>query len=114
MCAGQQRAVRQLAAEIAPMYVGDDLAAVVLCHQELARDLVDRKTVGAGNFQGAVQWRTNGQVGQQGRDIIGSDRLHQRRRQPRHLTIDICVDDAADELEELRGPHDGVGNSGTP
>src|SRR3546814_9417302 len=48
-------------------------------------------------------------------DVCSSDlgdRLDERGRQAHQLALDARLDDAADELEELRRAQDGVGNAG--
>ena len=54
----------------------------------------------------------DGDVGQRRGDVIRDDRLHQRGRQPNRFSGRAGLRDAADELEELRGADDRVGNRG--
>src|SRR5690606_16371657 len=105
---GYQRPIIQFTAEVTCMDVGNDLAAVAPCSEVLARDFIERKTIGAGYFEGAVERRCDGQIGHRSRDVVGSDGLHQRRGKTRRRAVRTRVDNAADELEELRCAQDGV------
>ncbi len=53
-------------------------------------------------------------VGERAHRIVGSDRLDRRRGQADHLSIIASLDDAAEELEELRRVDDRVGDARAP
>ncbi len=92
------------------MDVGDDLARVRPCGQKLACELIEWKTVRAGDLDDAVQWRSDREVGQGSGDVIGGDGLYESRGKPNAVAFAGGLDDASDELEELRRAQDGVGN----
>ena len=100
----------QLCAEIAGVNVDDHLSGVVPFREIAPRQLVQRKAVRPADFHRAVHGRAHGQIGQRRRHIVGGDRLDQRRRQAHSAILRARLDDAADELEELRRAQDGIGN----
>ena len=71
-----------------------------------------RACVGPGHLDGRVEGRFQGQVGQRCDDLVRRDGLEERRRDPHHPVHRGRVDERADELEELGGAENRVGNAG--
>ena len=67
------------------------------------------KGIGASTI---AAWRGERDIDQCRGHIVGSDRLHQRRRQTNGLSDGAKCRDAANEFEELRRADDGIGNDG--
>src|SRR3954471_21617427 len=112
MLAGGQRSVVDRGTEVAGVNVGDHLTAVALRSQKLPGDLVERNRLRARDFDGSVDRRRYGNVGQRSGDIVGGDGLEQGGRHANGVAVGPRLDDATDELEELRGAQDGIGNAG--
>src|SRR3954471_11830822 len=112
MFAWGQRSIVDRGTEVAGVNVGDHLAAVALRSQKLPGDLVERNRLGAGDFDGSVDRRRYRNVGQRSGDIFGGDGLEQGGRHANGVAVGPRLDDAAHELEELRGAQDGIGNAG--
>jgi len=102
MVAGRQRSIVQQDAEVACVDVRDHPASVPACGQELAGELVERTRLGARHLDGPVERCSDDEIGQRSGHVIRCDRLHKGRRQANHVAVDAGLDDAVDELEELR------------
>jgi hypothetical protein len=108
--ARRERAIVQLCAEIAGVDVGHDLARVLARGQVFPRELVEAESFRSGKFHHAVDGSCERDVGERSGDIVRRHRLKQGGRQSDDLSIGRGIDDPADELEELGGAQDRVGN----
>ena len=87
MFAGGQRSIVDRGTEVAGVNVGDHLAAVALRGQKLPGDLVERNRLRAGDFDGAVDRRRYGNVGQRSGDVFRGDGLEQGGRHPNGVAV---------------------------
>src|SRR5688500_3769423 len=104
--AGDQRPLAQPYPGGAGLLAGADLPGVTLGREPLAHQLVEAELLRAADLADPVQWRPHRDASHARGNVVGRDRLEQRRRQT-HLAVDGAqVRDGFDELEELRGVHD--------
>src|ERR1700709_1959159 len=82
-----QRLIVQLGTEVAGVDIRDHLAPVTLGGQVLPRELVERSSISAGDFDRTVDGRRYRKIGQRRGDVIRRDRLEQSRRQPDRVAV---------------------------
>jgi hypothetical protein len=108
--ARRERLIVQLCSEIARMDVGGDPARVLHRDQIFPGEFIEAEFVRAGQLDDAVNRSAERDVGECCGDIVRSHGLKQGGRQSDDLSIGRGIDDPADELEELGGAQDRVGN----
>eukprot|EP01136_Pigoraptor_vietnamica_P016818 Opistho-1_new@61179 len=109
--AGHQGALVDAGAEVEGAGIRHHLARVLAGLEHAPDQRVQRHGLGAGHFAHAVERRLQGHVGHRRRHVGRSDGLQGRRRQGHRGAHRAHVRDRHQELEELRGPHDGVWHS---
>src|SRR6476660_336794 len=106
--AGQKGSLAQLRAEVARLRIGDHITWIVACAEVSSDELVQTEPLWARYLDDTVQRRSDSDLADRARDIIGRDRLDENRRQAHRVAIGCIVSDALDEFEELRGMDDRV------
>src|SRR5262249_28237495 len=107
---GNQRAFTEFGAEVPRVRIGDNLAAIVVRGKALADQFVETELLRTGHFDRAVHRSADGDLGNRLRDVICRHRLKEHRRHPDRRSNRCVVGNAFDELEELRGMNDRVGD----
>ena len=80
--------------------------------QELTGERLETEPLGTSYIDDPVDWGSQRDIGQRRRSVIREDRLDERSGRANRSTVGRELsDDLRDELEELRGAEDGMGNS---
>src|SRR6266498_4786149 len=108
--AGDEAPLLKRRAEVGGLLVPHDRAGVVMRHEVLARDLVKRESVGAGQFNGSIQRLCHGDSGEVSGEVVREDGLKQYRGQVNGLPAGRLISDAPNELKELRCADNRVRN----
>src|SRR5512132_145773 len=108
--AGQKGLLAQLRAEVTRLRIGDHITWIVACPEISSDKLVESEPLWTRHFDDAVDRRPHSDPSDRARDIIGRDRLDEDWRQAHRIAIGCIVSDVFDELEELRGMYDRVGD----
>src|SRR4051812_49331615 len=106
--ARRQLAAVQLGAVVTRVWVADDLTLVAGGGEQAPRPRVDAQRLRPAELDAAADRRAGRQLGHAGGHVVGADELHQPGRQPDAVALGTTLDDLGQELEELRGPQDGV------
>src|SRR5688572_17084931 len=77
----RERAVVEDGTEVARVHVRHDLARVLGCPEKTPDDFIHGQSLGTGDFDGAIERRSERDVGERRDHVVGRDRLEQRRRQ---------------------------------
>lgn len=100
----------QNGAKVTDLAVRDDLAPILGCAQELADDFVESKPLRAGQVNGTVRRRSQGDIDQGVNHVVRQDGLEKGRRGANRLPlVGELRADRPDELEEPRGAEDAIG-----
>ena|SRR6266566_4406187 len=75
--ARDEAALLKRRAEVEGLLVPHDRAGIVMRHEVLARDLVKRESVGAGQFNGSIQRLCHGDSGEVSGEVVREDGLKQ-------------------------------------
>src|SRR5512132_3218149 len=108
--AGEKGLLAQLCAEVARVRIGDHVTWIVACAEVSSDELVETEPLWPRHLEDAVHRIPRSDPADRARDIISRDRLDEHRRQAHRVVIGCIVSDALDELEELRGMDDRVGD----
>ena len=108
---GNERTFSELSAKIPRVWVDDDFAAIVARGEALSDQLIETELFGASHLNRAVQRRAHGDPANRLGDVVGRHGLNEDRWQPNRRSVRGFVGDALDELEELGGMDDRVGDS---
>jgi hypothetical protein len=81
------------------------------CCKVLSDEVVHANGFGTGDVDGCVERFADGDVGEDGGDVCGGDGLHEGWGHADGVDFGGGLGDVADELEELRGADDRVGNA---
>ena len=73
-------ALGQPGTEVTTLRVCDDFALIVMGAEALSDEFVEPKLLGAGNIQGAIQWRFDSDFADRFGDVVRRHRLDQHRR----------------------------------
>ncbi|MNZ56951.1 hypothetical protein D3C78_749120 [compost metagenome] len=93
------------------LIVGDDLARIVIVLQPYPGKFHQRPAIGPGHLQGLVGGCLHGDFRQCRHDVTRGDRLQVGGGQPDTTAFAPGLRNALDELEKLRGPQQGVGDT---
>ena len=96
--------------EVPRLRVRQDLARVVLRSEEAPDQHVDAELLGTANLDDPVRWGPGGSASDRRRNVLGRHRLDQCLRQVDRVAMRRVIGDLVDELEELSGVDDGVGD----
>src|SRR5262249_43175318 len=108
--AREQCSLAEFRPGIKRFWVSDDFARIFERRQAPPYQFIQAKLFRACNFDDAVYRRAYCNSSHATRDIVGSHGLEKHRWQM-HLAVDYGnVGNALEELEKLRGMHDGVGD----
>src|SRR5882762_3339098 len=92
------------------VWISDNFARIFERGQAPPDEFIQAKLFRASNLDDAVYRRAYCNSSHGTRDIVGSHRLEEHRRQMHLVAVDGNVGKALEELEELRRVHDGVGD----
>src|SRR5215472_7912256 len=109
---GCERPIGKEAPEVARVHVRHDLARIPPCPQEAPDQFVERHGLQTGDFDRAVNRRSDRDIGERRCHVLRRDRLDQSWRQANLLADGGRLGNASDKLEELRRAQDCVGNGG--
>ena len=105
---GHECALAEFGAEVERVWVGDDFARIVAGAQASSDERVEMERFGPADFNGAIERRAHGDARDRTGDILGGDRLDERRRDANDIAVSGSVSNGRDELEELCGLNDRV------
>ena len=98
--------------EVTGASVREDRPRVMVCPQRFPDKLVETDRCGTRQLDRAMQWFPDGDLSHDGGDVLGADGLHQDWREPDRLPLGGELGEVLDELKELRGANNRMGNLG--
>src|SRR5712691_1144707 len=107
-----ERALLDPAAPVSGLWVAHDLTRVADRLQIAADDIVERRSIRAGDLDDAVSRRRERHIGNNDSNVVRRDGLEQAGRKPDHVSIRTCSSDGTEEFQKLGRADDGVGGAG--
>src|SRR4051794_11874497 len=107
-----ERTLLDPASEVSDLRVAHDLTRVADRPQIAGDNVVERRSLRAGDLDDAVSWGGERDLGDDGSNVVRCDRLKQAGWKPDPVSIRTRFGDTAEEFQKLGRADNGVGDPG--